>query len=105
MPSHVLYQVAFAGGTPGSPINDVTAVSTVEEWPLGGKTTFIIFQNMDNLTDVVVSFSQADADAGVGVVVPHGVGAFGNPLQLPIGVSSLWTKASAAAAFQIFPIM
>jgi len=86
--------VQLKGGTPIH-VNGTTAVGTVELWRWeGGRSNTLWFQNTGSGA-IVLSFSQADADAGRGISV-----AASKDYLLPVEATSIWTKSVAAQTFQ-----
>lgn len=86
--------VALKGGVPKH-VNGSTAIATVERWPwTGGRSNSLWFQNT-GAGPIVLSFTEADATAGVGVSV-----AAGADVQLPVEAVEFWTKSAAAGSFQ-----
>lgn len=62
----------------------------------GGITNHIAISNLDELTDMLVSFTPADAAAGVGFPIPAKPGSCGNPLELPAEVGPFWVRSAGA---------
>lgn len=87
--------VQLKGGVPVH-VNGTTVNPTAtEEWNwTGGRSNYLWFQNTGS-GPIVVSFSQADADAGVGISVAAGVDRL-----IPAEAVSFFTRSAAAQTFQ-----
>lgn len=62
-------------------------------WP-GGPANFLFFQNTGTAA-ITLSFTQADADAGIGYSVANG-----SSLEIPAEIGAFYTKSAAAQTFQ-----
>jgi len=97
--------VFVRGGIPRI-MQGTTKVTTVERWGwLEGRSQQLYIENNSVTADLVVSFCQADADAGVGITIPATVGSAGNPFILPIEAVEIFTKAAAAVPFTVLVLL
>jgi hypothetical protein len=64
----------------------------------GGVTNHVIIQNQDETTDMVLFLTEAEATAGVGLVIPAKPGSCGNPLAMPAEMSSFWVRSAGVGA-------
>ena len=82
------------GGIPVH-MNGTTGAGVVEEWPWqGGRSAHLWFQNTGSGA-IVLSFSKADADAGLGISI-----AASKDYLLPVEAVTFWTKSVGAQTFQ-----
>jgi hypothetical protein len=87
--------VQLKGGVPKHVNGTTVNPAAVEQWPwTGGRSNYLWFQNTGTGA-IVLSFSEADATAGIGVSV-----AAGADVLLPVEATSFWTKSTAAETFQ-----
>lgn len=87
--------VQLKGGFPVVLNKTTVGTSTPQEWRVdGGEANYLIFNNK-GAGATLLSFSAADSAAGVGVSVAGG-GTFSAPAE----VSSIWTRAAGAHAFE-----
>jgi hypothetical protein len=91
--------VQVAGGIPVH-VNGQTGVGVVKVWTWpGGRAGALWFQNM-GAGALVISFSEADAVAGVGITV-----AAGAEYLIPVECGAFWTKSVADQAFQALALI
>lgn len=71
------------------------ASTTVGQWAasLEGITNHFHFENL-GANPIILSFTQAAADAAEGVIIPVGLGVIGNPLSLAIEARDFWVQTT-----------
>ena len=83
----------LAGGIPRH-INGTTRAGMVDVWQCPeGISNYLFFKNTGGAA-IVLSFTKADADAGIGISIANGA-SWEGPAQL----SAFYTKAAAAQTF------
>lgn len=85
-------------GGPGRVLKG-TATTTAQlyEWQ-GGRSNWFYFENLDPTSTITLYFTEADKDAGNGILIPPGIGTPGNPLSLPLQAASFWMKSDLGDA-------
>lgn len=82
------------GGIPVH-VNQATAVATVQRWPFtGGVANYLWFKNT-GAGPIVLSFTEADSIANIGVTV-----AAGAVWEGPAEIAAFVTKSAAAQSFE-----
>jgi hypothetical protein len=76
-------------------------VTTLQKWPLQGKSIDLSIHNTDSSDDLEVFLTKgaADAGSGNGTLIGPGMG-----LQVPAECVEFWTYATAAVTFRALAI-
>jgi len=83
------------GGRPQH-LNGATKAATVEHWPItAGKTVRFWFKNVHASEAIILSFTAADAAAGVGITLAA-TAVFDEPVE----AFEFWTYSAGISAFQ-----
>lgn len=91
--------IYLKGGVPRQ-VNGVVVLNTVERWRIPeGTSNHFLFKNSGANT-IVLSFTAADAAAGVGWTVTAS-----QTLELPAEVRDFWTKSALGSSFEALVLL
>lgn len=86
--------IYLRGGLP-QPFAGTAVAASARQFAIpGGVTNHLYVENLSDVTDLLIYFNKADADAGInGIVIPMKLGTPGNPFDLPVETGCIWLQS------------